>query len=119
MRNTRNVVAAGLFFCGLLFVQPANADDNKWQGCLVGTEDNYVLRTADGELFRLHSDGDIDEHVGNTVEVSGKIEQNERDQQAQTQAQAAKNAGVAIPKLGINVEDLKTISKGCDNANRQ
>ena len=115
------VIALVLAF-GLLAVPNAFAgdDESHFRGCLAGTDDNYVLRDeASGKLYRLHSDKDLDEHVGNIVEVRGNIDNNHREREAQVQANAANQAGIEIPTAGINVDDLKTVSKGCGEMQQQ
>ena len=87
-------------------------------GCLVGTEDFYVLKGDDGTLYRLRSDADLREHVGETVAVSGRIDNTKREIEAQHQAELANRMGVQIPQVGINVASLKTIAKGCSAAPR-
>jgi len=82
-------------------------------GCLVGTEDFYVLRANDGVLYRLRSIGSMRDHVGETVDVAGRIDNSRREIDAQRQAQLAQQIGVQIPQMGINVANVRTISKGC------
>ena len=82
-------------------------------GCLVGTEDFYVLRATDGVLYRLRSMGSLREHVGETVDVTGRIDNSRREVDAQRQAPLAQQVGVQIPQMGINVANVRTVSKGC------
>jgi hypothetical protein len=123
MRIFYSAVMALVLAFGLLAVPNAFAGDNdesSFRGCLAGTDDNYVLRDeASGKLYRLHSDKDLDEHVGNIVEVRGNIDNNHREREAQVQANAASQAGIEIPSAGINVDDLKTVSKGCGEMQQQ
>ena len=107
----RSVFAAALLavFC---FTQSALADDT-WRGCLTGTKDNYVLRSVDGNLYRLHSSDDIKTHVGQMVEVKGHVKNKDRDKSALNQTAAAQSAGVTIPTIGIDVEHLKSLSASC------
>jgi len=95
MRNSPRVTIAALLFFGLC-LPAAMAKDNTFTGCLAGTDDNYVLRTSDGALYRLHSDKDLDEHTGNMVEVKGTLEQDKREKEAQVQSKAAENAGIEV-----------------------
>jgi hypothetical protein len=82
-------------------------------GCLVGTDDFYVLRATDGVLYRLRTMGSLRDHVGETVDVSGRIDNSRREIDAQRQAELAQQIGVQIPQMGINVANVRTISKGC------
>jgi hypothetical protein len=120
MRIFFSAVTALVITCGLLIVPGAMAEDSQqtsFRGCLAGTNDNYVLRDeATGKLYRLHSDKDIQEHVGDMVEVKGTIDDKKRENEAKVQDNAAQQAGIEIPTSGINVEDLKTVSKGCGEA---
>lgn len=84
-------------------------------GCLSGTKDHYMLRADDGNLYRLHSDKDIHEHVGDRVEIRGRIDNKDRDREAQANAPAAAASGLATEAAGINVEDIKSIARGCTN----
>ena len=91
----------------------ADSDRETFRGCMTGTNDNYVLRASDGTLYRLHSDKDINEHVNEMVEVKGKVENQKREKEAKRDVAAEQQAGIEIPKFGIDVHDIKTISKGC------
>ena len=82
-------------------------------GCLVGTEDFYVLRATDGVLYRLRSIASLRDHVGETIDVAGRIDNSRREIDAQRQAGLAQQVGVQIPQIGINVANVRTISKGC------
>ncbi len=82
-------------------------------GCLVGTEDFFVLRATDGSLYRLRSIASLRDHVGETVDVGGRIDNSRREIDAQRQAQLAQQVGVQIPQIGINVANVRTVSKGC------
>jgi hypothetical protein len=82
-------------------------------GCLVGTDDFYVLRATDGVLYRLRTMSSLREHVGETVDVTGRIDNSRREIDAQRQAQLAQQVGVAIPQIGVNVANVRTVSKGC------
>ena len=82
-------------------------------GCLVGTEDFYVLRATDGVLYRLRSMGSLRDHVGETVDVAGRIDNSRREIDAQRQAELAQQVGVSIPQMGVNVTNVRTVAKGC------
>jgi hypothetical protein len=112
MRRIHRFLAAGLLLGGLFVAQSALADDT-FRGCLTGTKDNYVLRSVDGNLYRLHSSGDIKKHVGQMVEVKGHVQNKDRDKAALNQQPAAQNAGVTIPTVGIDVEHISGLSMAC------
>lgn len=111
--------AIGVLLGALGLAQSALADQQTFRGCLTGTNDNYVLRADDGTLYRLHSDKDINEHVNEMVEVKGRVDNQKREKEASQDQAAAQAANVEIPKFGINVEDIKTISKGCSDMTAQ
>jgi hypothetical protein len=109
-------ILAGLLLAGLLIAQSAFADDNEhFRGCLTGTKDNYVLRSVDGNLYRLHSSDDIKDHVGQMVEVKGHVENKDRDKAAASQVAAARSAGVTIPTVGIDVVHIKGLAGSCSD----
>jgi hypothetical protein len=98
-----------------LFATPAARADQYFRGCLVGTHDNYMLRTDDGQLYRLHShdEDDFRSHLGEMVEIKGNLSDHKREREAQVDTPAAAQAGVEIPKHGINVSKVKGLSTGC------
>jgi hypothetical protein len=120
MRILYSAVLGLTLACGVSVVPYASAgevDRSNFRGCLAGTKDNYVIRDeASGKLYRLHSDKDLDEHVGNVVEVKGDIDNDPREREAQTQASSAQQAGIEVPTAAIDVDDVKTMSKGCADA---
>lgn len=78
-----------------------------FKGCVSGTHDNYVLTSDNGDRFRLHSDKDINEHVGDQVEVRGTL----KPEGASTKA----SAGSGL-KGELDVADIKTVQDGvCKN----
>src|SRR4051812_2528582 len=101
MRIFNRFLGTALLLAGLMVTQSAFADSENFRGCLTGTKDNYVLRSVDGNLYRLHSSDDIKKHVGQMVEVKGHMKNKGRDNAAVNQTAAAQNAGVAIPTVGI------------------
>jgi hypothetical protein len=113
MRNAIGVFLA-MAVIALVAVPKARADEY-YKGCLVGTHDNYVLRTDDGQLYRLHSHSDEDfrHHLGDMVEIKGRLSDHDRERQAQEDAPAANAAGVEVPRHGLNVSHIKTVSHGC------
>jgi hypothetical protein len=80
-------------------------DDQLFKGCIGGSKDNYTLAAQDGTTYRLHSDKDIAEHVGQSVELRGTIkpEGADRSSQASTTAQQKE----------IDVADIKTVAQSC------
>src|SRR3954469_11954859 len=115
MRVLHRSLVAGLLLAGMLVAQSALADDT-FRGCLTGTKDNYVLRSVDGNLYRLHSSDDIKKHVGEMVEVKGHIKNKDRDKAALNQAASAQAAGVTIPAVGIDVEHINGLAQACSAA---
>ena len=83
--------------------KPTDTDEQVFKGCVGGTKDNYTLTDESGKQFRLHSDKDINEHVGNMVEVRGTMKKEGADSQATSTA--------TLPQ--IDVADIKNVSKGC------
>src|ERR1051326_5263881 len=108
MRVLHRFLAAGLLLAGMLVAQSALADET-FKGCLTGTKDDYVLRSVDGNLYRLHSSDDIKKHVGQMVEVKGHVKNKDREREALNENAAAQNAGVTIPTVGIDVEHIKSL----------
>jgi hypothetical protein len=80
-------------------------DEQLFKGCIGGSKDNYTLSAQDGTTYRLHSDKDIAEHVGQSVELRGTIkpEGADRSSQASTTAQQKE----------IDVADIKTVAQSC------
>jgi hypothetical protein len=89
--------------------KPADTDNQVFKGCVGGTKDNYTLTDETGKQFRLHSDKDINEHVGNMVEVKGKMKKEGADSQATSTA--------TLPQ--IDVDHIKDVSKGCSAGAKQ
>jgi hypothetical protein len=113
MRNRIAVLLAVAVIA--LLATPAASAKEYYRGCLVGTHDNYMLRTDDGQLFRLHShsEGDFKAHLGDVVEIKGQLSDHEREREAQEQTPAANAAGVEMPRHGLNVSHIATLSHGC------
>jgi hypothetical protein len=80
-------------------------DEQLFKGCIGGSKDNYTLAAQDGTTYRLHSDKDIAEHVGQSVELRGTVkpEGADRSSQASTTAQQKE----------IDVADIKTVAQSC------
>ena len=112
----RNAIGVFIAIAGVaLFSVPSASAKEYYRGCLVGTHDNYVLRTDDGQLFRLHShsEEDFKHHLGDVVEIKGQLSDHDREREAQEQAPNERAAGVEMPRHGLNVSHIKTVSHGC------
>ena len=80
-------------------------DEQLFKGCIGGSKDNYTLAAEDGTSYRLHSDKDIAEHVGQSVELRGTIKPEGADKASQ--------AGTAAQQKEIDVADIKTVAQSC------
>jgi hypothetical protein len=80
-------------------------DEQLFKGCLGGSKDNYTLTAQDGTTYRLHSDKDIAEHVGQSVELRGTIKPEGADRSSE--------ASTAAQQKEIDVADVKTVAKSC------
>jgi hypothetical protein len=83
--------------------KPTDMDQQLFKGCVGGTKDNYTLTDDKGTQYRLHSDKDINEHVGNMVEIKGTIKKEGADSQKASTS----------PAKEIDVADIKNVSNGC------
>lgn len=84
--------------------QPTDTNEPVFKGCLSGSKDNYVLTTSDGKSFRLHSDKDINEHVGKMVEIRGTEKKEGVDRPGDNEA---------APRMSeIDVADVKSVEGG-------
>src|SRR5215472_6057550 len=113
MRNAIGVFLATAVIA--LVAAPRARADEYYKGCLVGTHDNYMLRTDDGQLFRLHDKGEEDfrEHLGDIVEIKGQLSDHKRERESQEQSSAQNAAGVEMPRHALHVKEIKTVSHGC------
>jgi hypothetical protein len=84
-------------------------DEQLFKGCVGGSKDNYTLTAEDGTNYRLHSDKDIAEHVGQSVEVRGTIKPEGTDRPSETKA------GNAAQQREIDVADIKTVAQSCSS----
>jgi len=82
--------------------QPTDTNEPVFKGCLSGSKDNYVLTTSDGKSFRLHSDKDINEHVGKMVEIRGTMKKEGVD----------RPDDAATRMSEIDVADVKSVEGG-------
>ncbi len=87
-------------------------DQPLFKGCLSGTKDNYMLKDESGTEYRLHSDKDISEHVGNKVEIRGTLKKEGQDR---PESGAAASARVKE----LDVADVKTVSRGCGESEKR
>lgn len=92
-----------------------HADDNEplFRGCLSGSDGNYMLKAENGRTYRLHSDKDLNEHVGNMVEIRGTIKNEDGDRSERKETAD----GTKIDQE-IDVADVKTAANGCDSQAR-
>jgi hypothetical protein len=77
-------------------------DQPLFKGCVSGTEDNYTLSAENGDKYRLHSDKDINEHVGDRVEIRGTLK---------PEGESKAVAG-GTWKGELDVADIKTVEDG-------
>jgi hypothetical protein len=80
-------------------------DEQLFKGCIGGSKDNYTLTAKDGTTYRLHSDKDIAEHVGQSVELRGTAKPGGADRASQ--------AGAPAQQKEIDVADIKTVAQSC------
>lgn len=80
----------------------ADADEPLFKGCVTGAKKSYTLNADNGDKYRLHSDKDINEHVGNRVEIRGTLKP-----EGENRAKAG-----SMWKGELDVADIKTVSKG-------
>jgi hypothetical protein len=73
-----------------------------FKGCVSGTHDNYILTAENGDTFRLHSDKDINEHVGDRVEIRGTLK-------PEGDRKVSASSGM---KGELDVADIKTVADG-------
>lgn len=90
-----------------------NGEVQHFVGCLVGTDDFYVLKSEAGTLYRLRNEGGLASHVGETVDVSGRVDNTKTDMESQRQAELANKVGVQIPEVALNVVSVRTLASGC------
>jgi hypothetical protein len=55
----------------------------------------------------------LSEHVGEKVNLSGRVDKSKPQIEAQEEATFAKRLGIPIPKAGIEVAMMETLAKGC------
>lgn len=83
--------------------QANDANEQSFKGCVSGQKDNYILTDENGTKFRLHSDKDINEHVGQSVEVRGTVNKEGADR-ASTSTESLQE---------IDVANIKTVGGSC------
>jgi hypothetical protein len=82
-------------------------DEPLYKGCVSGKKDHYTLMTDAGDMYRLHSDKDINEHVGDRVEIRGTLK---------AEGDGHKVSADSKWKGEIDVADIKTVEDGvCKN----
>ena len=78
-----------------------------YKGCVSGKHDKYTLKTDAGDMYRLHSDKDINEHVGDRVEIRGTMK---------PEGNGEKVSANGKWKGEIDVADIKTVEEGACKA---
>jgi hypothetical protein len=78
-----------------------------YKGCVAGNHDKYTLMTDAGDMYRLHSDKDINEHVGDRVEIRGTMK---------PEGNGEKVSANGKWKGEIDVADIKTVEEGACKA---
>jgi hypothetical protein len=82
-------------------------DKPLFKGCVKGSKDNYTLDADNGDKYRLHSDKDINEHLGDRVEVRGTLK---------PEGDGHKVSANSKWKGELDVADIKTVEDGvCKN----
>ena len=82
-------------------------DEPLYKGCVSGKKDKYTLTTDAGDMYRLHSDKDINEHVGDRVEIRGTMK---------PEGDGHKVSANGKWKGEIDVADIKTVEDGACKA---
>jgi hypothetical protein len=113
--------------------QPTDTNEQLFKGCVSGTKDNYILTDEKGDKYRLHSDKDINEHVGSMVEIKGTLKAEGADRSAAAASNSSTTGSVASQPSAsadasqtsssadaskkaekeLDVADIKDVSKGC------
>jgi len=85
--------------------------DTTVQGCLSGSDGNYMLTAKDGTTYHLSGDtAKLSEHVGHEIKVTGSTA-------SSTKASGADDATDSMgksPKQTLEVSSVKHISKSCE-----
>ena len=85
--------------------------DTEVQGCLSGSDGNYMLTAKDGTTYRLAGDtAKLSEHVGHEIKVTGSTA-------SSTKAAGGDTAGDSMggsAKQTLQVSSVKHISKTCE-----
>ncbi len=84
-------------------------------GCLIGSDNYFVLKMDDGRIFRLGNKDQmrLGEHEGEKVDLAGRVDNSKPQIEAQEEAAFAKRLGIPIPQGGIDVVMVETLAKGC------
>lgn len=86
-----------------------NSGSQSMEGCLSGSDGNYMLTTKDGTTYQLMGDtAKMADHVGHTVKVMGTV-----SQASASGDSSAMSSGSG--KQSIQVTSFKHVSKTCNN----
>jgi hypothetical protein len=84
-------------------------------GCLIGSDNYFVLKMDDGRVFRLGNKDQmrLSEHVGERVNLSGRVDKSIAQIEPQEEAALAKRLGIPIPQAGIDVAMIEILAEDC------
>jgi hypothetical protein len=84
------------------------------EGCLSGSDGNYVLTANDGTTYQLMGDNStLSEHVGHTIKVRGAISPSTASPSGEN---TGGGTGANSGRQSIQVSSVKHISKTCQNS---
>jgi hypothetical protein len=90
-----------------------SSGSNMVQGCLSGTDGNYMLTDKNGTTYKLTGDSaKLSEHVGHEVQVSGTTSGGSTTPSASGSSSDSMSAGSQT----IAVTAIKHVSKTCQSA---
>jgi len=95
----------------------ASAGASTIQGCLSGSEGNYMLsQDGTGTMFKLAGgDDQLKHHVGHEVAVTGQMSNADTGNSAQSTGQADSTSNSAGGSNTLQVTDVKMLSKHCSS----
>jgi hypothetical protein len=94
--------------------QTSSGANNMVQGCLSGTDGNYMLTDKNGNTYKLTGDSaKLSEHVGHEVQVSGNTTGGSTTPSASGSSSDSTGAGGSQT---IAVTAIKHVSKTCQSA---
>ena len=84
------------------------------QGCLSGSDGNYMLTEKNGKSFRLTGDtAKLSEHVGHEVKITGTVSSASAAPSAKSGGMGGEESGSAAQAL--EVSSVKHVSKTCQS----